>query len=87
MEHALKTSRDKSLFSSVFLIWLDCSSLGLSHEALAHFFYYEAKLGLNDGKSFGQVGEGFMRLNVGTGREVLEEAMQRLLKAVKGLDA
>jgi len=72
---------------ATFLMWLDCSSLGLSHEALTHFFYYEAKLGLNDGKSFGQAGEGFMRLNVGTGRDVLEEAMQRLLKAVKGLDA
>lgn len=58
-----------------------------SLKALTHFFYYEAKLGLNDGKSFGQAGEGSMRLNVGMERDVLEEAMQRLLKAVKGLDA
>ena len=34
--------------------------------------------------SFGDAGEGFMRLNIGTGREVLEVAMQRLLEAVKG---
>jgi len=70
---------------ATFLMWLDCKDLGLSHEALKTFFYDKAKLGLNDGLSFGQAGEGFMRLNVGTGREVLEEAMQRLLHAIKGL--
>jgi cystathionine beta-lyase len=72
---------------ATFLIWLDCSALGLTHEALKVFFYKEAKLGLNDGLSFGKSGEGFMRLNIGTGREVLEVAMQRLLEAVKGKDA
>ena len=47
------------------------------------FFVTKAKLGLNDGLSFGEAGEGFMRLNVGTSKEVLKEAMQRLLKAYK----
>ena len=70
---------------ATFLMWLDCKALGLNHQELTEFFYYKAKLGLNDGMSFGEAGEGFMRLNVGTGREVLEEAMQRLLHAVKGL--
>ena len=68
---------------ATFLMWLDCKALNLSHEKLLEFFFYEAKLGLNDGKSFGVAGEGFMRLNVGTGREVLEEAMHRLLKAYR----
>ena len=66
---------------ATYLLWLDCSKMGLTHEALVDFFIYHAKLGLNDGKSFGKTGEGFMRLNVGTSREVLEEAMQRLLDA------
>ncbi len=69
---------------ATFLVWLDCSGLGLTHEELKVFFYKKAKLGLNDGLSFGKAGEGFMRLNVGTGRDVLEVAMQRLIKAVKG---
>jgi cystathionine beta-lyase len=72
---------------ATFLVWLECSALGLTHEALKAFFYEKAKLGLNDGMSFGKAGEGFMRLNVGTGREILEVAMQRLLQAVKGEDA
>jgi len=68
---------------ATFLMWLDCKKMGLSHEELVHFFIYDAKLGLNDGKSFGNAGEGFMRLNVGTSRRVLEEAMERLLQAYK----
>jgi len=68
---------------ATFLVWLDCSKMGLNHEDLVDFFIHHAKLGLNDGKSFGHTGEGFMRLNVGTSREVLEEAMQRVLKAYK----
>ena len=68
---------------ATFLVWLDCSKMGLTHEELVNFFVLEAKLGLNDGKSFGEAGDGFMRLNVGTSKEVLKEAMQRLLIATK----
>ncbi len=68
---------------ATFLMWLDCKEMGLSHEKVVDFFLYKAKLGLNDGKSFGDAGEGFMRLNVGTSRKVLEEAMKRLLHAYK----
>ena len=70
---------------ATFLLWLDCKGLDLTHEALTEFFYYQAKLGLNDGASFGEAGVGFMRLNVGTSKKVLEMAMQRLLVAVQGL--
>jgi cystathionine beta-lyase len=68
---------------ATFLMWLDCKKMGLSHDELVHFFIYEAKLGLNEGKSFGEAGEYFMRLNVGTSKKVLEEAMKRLLYAYK----
>ncbi len=68
---------------ATFLVWLDCKKMGLTHEELIHFFVYEARLGLNDGKSFGEEGEGFMRLNIGTSKKVLKEAMQRVLTAYK----
>lgn len=68
---------------ATFLIWLDCRTLGLSQEALVHFFVHEAKLGLNNGTDFGKIAQGFMRLNVGTSLEVLQEAMQRLLTAYR----
>jgi cystathionine beta-lyase len=69
---------------ATFLIWMDCSKMGLGHDELIDFFVHEAKLGLNDGKSFGKTGDGFMRLNIGTSKKVLEVAMNRLLVAYKG---
>lgn len=66
---------------ATFLLWIDCRGLGLTSEKLAEFFIKKAKLGLNEGVSFGQAGEGFMRLNIGTSKEVLQQAMQQLLCA------
>jgi len=68
---------------ATFLIWLDCKGLGLNEKELVDFFMGDAKLGLNNGLDFGRAGEGFMRLNIGTSNEVLEEAMQRLLQAYR----
>ena len=70
---------------ATFLMWLDCKDMGLSHIELREFFINKAKLGLNDGKSFGKNGEFFMRLNIGTSRAVLESAMDRLQNAIKEL--
>ncbi|KYJ87103.1 MalY/PatB family protein [Sulfurovum riftiae] len=68
---------------ATYLMWLDCRDWGVSHSELVDFFVKKAKLGLNDGLSFGKAGEGFMRLNIGTSRAVLEEAMKRLSCAYK----
>ena len=68
-----------------FLIWLDCRGLGLDREALNSLFIEKAGLALNDGEMFNPGGKGFMRLNIGTSRTVLQEAMERLEAAVKGL--
>ncbi len=69
-----------------FLVWLDCRELQLSHEALIDLFVNKARLALNDGASFGLGGEGFMRLNIGTQQSVLQEAMERLSRAVNSLE-
>jgi cystathionine beta-lyase len=68
---------------ATFLMWLDCKGMNLTQDELVDFFVYKAKLGLNDGKSFGDAGESFMRLNIGTSKEVLKEAMQRLYHAYR----
>lgn len=64
-----------------YLLWLDCRALGLSDAALRAFFVDEAGLGLNPGTAFGTGGSGHMRLNLGTRRAVLEEALARLRQA------
>ena len=66
-----------------FLIWLDCRSLGLSHEALIDLFVNRARLALNEGGMFGAEGRGFMRLNIGSPRAMLQQAMERLRAAVE----
>lgn len=69
-----------------FLIFLDSRGLGFgTTEELNDFFIRNAGLFLNDGKMFGTGGEYFMRLNVGSPRSVIEEAMHRLEKAVNNL--
>jgi len=68
---------------ATFLMWLDCKGLGMEQKALVNFFVNEAKLGLNNGMDFGMAGEGFMRLNIGTSKEVLLAAMDRLADAYR----
>jgi cystathionine beta-lyase len=65
-----------------FLVWLDCRELNLTHEELVYLFKDKAGLALNDGKMFGPGGEGFMRMNVGCSKRIIEQALNALKKAV-----
>lgn len=65
-----------------YLVWLDCRQLGLEQTDLVSLFVNEAHLALNDGSIFGKEGEGFMRMNVGTSRKVLEKALDNLNKTI-----
>lgn len=73
---------------SSFLIWLDCRPLckrlfgETDQMKLVHLFIKKASLALNDGAAFGPGGEGYMRLNIGCGREVLQQAMDQLKSAI-----
>ena len=68
-----------------FLVWLNCRDLNLNRETLNKLFIEKASLALNDGEIFSPGGEGFMRMNIGTSRIVLQKAMERLEKAVNTL--
>lgn len=70
-----------------FLMWLDCRRLGLDHAQLLRFFADDAKLALNNGEIYGVPGYCHMRLNVGTPRRRLEQAMAQLRDAVNRLTA
>lgn len=68
-----------------YLIWLDCSALGLGDSELSSFILNKAKLWLDDGFIFGDGGSGFERMNIACPRTVLKEALDRLKNAVKKL--
>lgn len=65
-----------------FLVFLDCRALGLNTEELAKLFVDKAHLALNTGASFGPGGEGYMRLNVGAPRSIIEKALLQLRDAI-----
>lgn len=70
---------------ATYLMWLDCRALGLDNQALHDFMIQKAKLGLNDGCSFGRQLQGFMRLNAACPRSLLAQAMDQLRAAVDAL--
>jgi cystathionine beta-lyase len=69
-----------------YLLWLDCRELcaarGWDDLALKRFCVEQAKLGMNPGPVFGNGGTGFMRMNIGAPRAVIEMALQRLAAAL-----
>ena len=67
-----------------FLIFLDCKALGFKTQGeLEHFFAFDAKIGMNSGAIFGKGGLGFMRMNVGCPRSVVNEAINRIVTACR----
>ena len=71
---------------ATYLLWLDCRDLQMTQSELKTFFFEKAKLGLNDGATFGIEGTGFMRMNIACPRATLVEALNRLEKAVNELN-
>ncbi|WP_430008927.1 MalY/PatB family protein [Methylophaga lonarensis] len=65
-----------------YLLWLDCRQLGLKDAELKRFFVEQAGIGMNQGKMFGEVGRGFMRMNIACPRAIVEQAWQLIARAV-----
>jgi len=65
-----------------YLAWLDCGDLDLG-DSPSRFFRNQAKVALNDGKVFSEKSAHFVRLNFGCPRSILDEALERMIKAIK----
>lgn len=68
-----------------YLLWMDCTKLGLTDNELNDFMINKAKVGLNRGSSYGKAGEQFMRLNLACPKQTLEEGINRIVRAVNTL--
>jgi cysteine-S-conjugate beta-lyase len=64
---------------ATYLAWLDFTQLSLEKSPF-EFFLEKAKVALSDGMIFGE--EGHVRLNFGTSRKILEQALDRMKKAL-----
>jgi len=60
---------------ATYLLWLDCRALEMSDARLRDFFVRECKVGMNPGTVFGEGGSGFMRMNIGTQKAVVTQAL------------
>lgn len=70
---------------ATYLAWLDMSRLNLNNTALKEFMIHKAKLGCNDGCSFGTGGEGFQRMNIACPKAMLNKSLDQLRNAVNNL--
>ena len=68
-----------------YLMWLDFNGTKIPQDKIQEFLINESKVAMNDGGSFGSNGKGFARMNVACPRYMVEEAMERIEKALKNL--
>ncbi len=66
-----------------YLPWVDFGKLGIEPKELDRIIKEEAKVCLDDGAMFGKSGEGFQRFNLACPRSVLQDALERITKALK----
>lgn len=67
---------------STYLVWVDCSALGLDDEGLRQLVEDKAKLWLDMGTMFGKEGSGFIRFNIACPRATLAQALEQLATAI-----
>jgi cystathionine beta-lyase len=61
-----------------YLAWLDCRKAIPEGANPYQLFLEQGRIAFNDGASFGKGGQGFVRLNFGCPRSMLEEALERM---------
>jgi len=65
-----------------FLVWLDAQELDAKVGGIQKFLVEKASVNLYDGRIYGPGGEGFIRINVGCPRALLQEALRRMARAL-----
>ena len=66
---------------ATYLAWLDCRALGLGDEPAAAFLE-RGRVALSRGLDYGREGAGHVRLNFGTGPELVTETVRRMAAAL-----
>ena len=71
---------------ATYLLWLDCTALNVSSKVLSEFLRSNQGLFLSSGSDFGQIGDGFLRLNIACPSKLLKEGLLRLKAGVIALN-
>lgn len=68
-----------------YLLWIDYTALGVTEDILKNWFIEEAGIEVYMGSNFGQAGNGYIRLNLATSRNQLEQALKHMKNAYSKL--
>ncbi|WP_160675480.1 MalY/PatB family protein [Clostridium sp. C8-1-8] len=85
LEAFLKSNLSKAKFvkpEGTYLTWIDFSAYGYSNEEFNKLMIEKAKVLLESGTIFGEEGKGYFRVNIACPRVLLEEAFNRIAKAL-----
>jgi cystathionine beta-lyase len=66
---------------ATYLAWLDCRNAGIEGSAY-EFFLKNARVAMNDGRTFGKGGEGFLRFNFACPRSQMMRALEQMKTAL-----
>ncbi len=84
MKHAFRNSLPQIKViepQGTYLVWTDFRGFGLNYKELLRIFIEEAKVAPGQGNIYGQEGEGFMRFNLACPGSILEEGIERIIRA------
>src|SRR5699024_4881060 len=68
-----------------YLLWLDFRNLKKTADEVNDALINIGRVALNDGRPYGEGGNGFFRLNIACPRSILRDGLGRIEKAVKSL--
>jgi len=74
---AVKVTRTEG----TYMMWLDFRGTGLTMDEINDCLIHKAKVALNDGFMFGESGAGFQRMNIACPRSILQQALDRMIRA------
>lgn len=69
-----------TVHEGTFLMWLDMTCFGKTSGELTTILAKEYGIALGDGSHYGKQAEGFMRLNIGCARSILQQGLDQLAK-------
>ncbi len=68
---------------ATYLMWIDCRELSDDSDEIVKFIRDTTGLILSSGAQYGSGGEGFIRMNIGCPRALLEDGLSRLMKGIR----
>lgn len=68
---------------STYLVWIDYRGTGLSEDEMMQRLLVKGKLAIEPGTKYGEVGRGFLRINLACPLETVKDGVERFKKALE----